>query len=178
MLCVPETFKTTQDNTIKPKNMIKSGDQFIAGRSGGVVGAIVPWHGAFAGVAPAHIFYAAGTRDLRVGNLSCKVAYIPNDADLAFFPILGACQPTELGKPHLGDVELKNARHSMRCRISDTSWSIAYVVLPPGNLPGPGDSGSPLVQDGRVVGLLLSLNMHTWKGIAISAEMIKREMQA
>jgi len=178
MLCVPETFKTTQDNTIKPKNMIKSGDQFIAGRSGGVVGAIVPWHGAFAGVAPAHIFYAAGTRDLRVGNLSCKVAYIPNDADLAFFPILGACQPTELGKPHLGDVELKNARHSMRCRISDTSWSIAYVVLPPGNLPGPGDSGSPLVQDGKVVGLLLSLNMHTWKGIAISAEMIKREMQA
>ena len=97
MLCVPETFKTTQDNTIKPKNMIKSGDQFIAGRSGGVVGAIVPWHGAFAGVAPAHIFYVAGTRDLRVGNLSCKVAYIPNDADLAFFPILGACQPTEPG---------------------------------------------------------------------------------
>ena len=90
MLCVPETFKTTQGYTIKPKNMIKSGDQFIAGRSGGVVGAIVPWHGAFAGVAPAHIFYAAGTRDLRVGNLSSKVAYIPNDADLAFFPILGA----------------------------------------------------------------------------------------
>ncbi len=106
----------------KLKNMIKSGDQFIAGRSGGVVGAIVPWHGAFAGVAPAHIFYQAGTRDLRLGNLSSKVAYIPNDADLAFFPILGACQPTELGKPHLGDVELKNARHSMRCRISDTSW--------------------------------------------------------
>jgi hypothetical protein len=45
MLCVPETFKTTQDITIKPKNMIKSGDQFIAGRSGGVVGAIVPGMG-------------------------------------------------------------------------------------------------------------------------------------
>jgi hypothetical protein len=156
--------------------MIKSGDQFITGRSGGVVGAVVPWRGAFAGVAPAHIFQAAGTRELCVGNLACKVAYIPSDADLAFFPIMSACQPTELAKPRLGDAELKNARQSMRCRISDTSWSIVYVVLPPGNLPGPGDSGSPLVQEGRVVGLLLSLNMHTCKGIAISAEVIKREM--
>ncbi|VVB69189.1 Uncharacterised protein [uncultured archaeon] len=153
--------------------MIKSGDQFIAGRSGGVIGAIVPWRGALAGVAPAHIFHAAGTRNLRVGGLACKVAYIPSDADLAFFPILGACQPTPLAAPKLGDAELMNAQHSMRCRISDTSWFIAYVVLPLGNLPGPGDSGSPLVQDGKVVGLLLSFNMHNYKGIAISAEMIK-----
>ena len=62
-------------------------------------------------------------------------------------------------------------------RISDTSWSVAYVVLPLGNLPGPGESGSPLIQDGKVVGLLLSLNMHTCKGIAISAEMIRREIK-
>ena len=156
--------------------MIKSGDQFIAGRSGGVVGAVVPWRGAFAGVAPAHIFHAAGTHNLRVGGLACKVAYIPNDADLAFFPILGACQPTLLAKPSLGEAELKNSQRSLLCRISDTSWSIAYVVLPLGNLPGPGDSGSPLIQDGQVVGLLLSLNMHTCKGIAISSDMIKREV--
>jgi hypothetical protein len=152
--------------------MIKSGDQFIAGRSGGVVGAVISWRGAYAGVAPAHIFHAAGTHNLRVGGLAYKVAYIPNDADLAFFPILGACQPTTLDKPRLGEAELKNAQHSMRCRISDTSWSIAYVVLPLGNLPGLGDSGSPLLQNDQVVGLLLSLNMHTCKGIAISSEMI------
>jgi hypothetical protein len=133
--------------------VIQSGDQFIAGRSGGVVGAVVPWRGAYAGVAPAHIFHAAGTHNLRVGGQACKVAYIPSDADL------------------------KNSQLCLKCRISDTSWSIAYVVLPPGNLPGPGDSGSPLIQDGRVVGLLLSLNMHTCKGIVISAEMIMREIR-
>ncbi len=155
--------------------MIQSGDQFIAGCSGGVVGAVVPWRGAFAGVAPAHIFHAAGTHSLRVGGLACKVAYIPSDADLAFFPILGACRQTLLARPKLGEAEMVNSQHRMKCRISDTSWSIAYVVLPLGNLPGPGDSGSPLIQDGRVVGLLLSLNMHTCKGIAISAEMIMRE---
>jgi hypothetical protein len=157
--------------------VIASGDQFIAGRSGGVVGAVVFWRGGYAGVAPAHIFQAAGTDKLQVGGLSCQVAYIPSDADLAFFPILGACRPTDLGKPQLGEAEICNARHTMRCRISDTSWSVVYVVLPPGDLPGMGESGSPLLQDGQVVGLLLSLNMHTCKGIAISAEMIKREIK-
>ncbi len=156
--------------------MIQSGDQFIAGRSGGVVGAVVPWRGAFAGVAPAHIFHAAGTQNLRVGSLACKVSYMPSDADLAFFPILAACRPTLLAKPRLGEAELKNTQRSLHCRISDTSWSIVNVVLPLGDLPGPGDSGSPLIQDGHVVGLLLSLNMHTCKGIAISAEMIMREI--
>ncbi|MFZ2472023.1 MAG: hypothetical protein WAW52_08795 [Methanothrix sp.] len=68
--------------------MIQSGDRFIAGRSGGVVGAVVPWRGAFAGVAPAHIFYAAGTHNLRVAGLACKVAYMPSDADLAFWEMI------------------------------------------------------------------------------------------
>jgi hypothetical protein len=154
--------------------MIKSGDQFIAGRSGGVVGAIVPWRGAYAGVAPAHIFQHAGTRSLRVGGLRCRVAYIPTEADLAFFPIIGACQPTELGRPRPGPATLSNAMHSISCRISDASWSMAYVILPPGDLPGPGDSGSPLVQESKVVGLLLSINMHNCRGIAVSSEMIER----
>jgi hypothetical protein len=32
------------------------------------------------------------------------------------------------------------------------------------------------VQDERVVGLLLSINMHTCRGTAVSAEMIEREI--
>lgn len=153
--------------------MIKSGDFFLSGRTGGVVGAVVPWRGAFAGVAPAHIFHYSGTDTLRIGNRNCKVAFIPGDADLAFFPILAACKPTELAKPRLGEATLENAARRKACRISDTSWSICYVVLPPGDLPGPGDSGTPILQDGKVVGMLISLNMHTCKGIAISAEMIR-----
>jgi len=156
----------------KPSSMIQCGDQFIAGRSGGVVGAVVPWRGRYAGVAPAHIFQAAGTMNLRLGGLSCRVAYIPDDADLAFFSIAGACRESPLARPCLGPAEIANSRHKLSCRICDTSWSVAYVVLPPGDLPGPGESGSPLIQEGRVVGMLLSLNMHTCKGTAISAEMI------
>ncbi len=153
--------------------MLKSGDFFLAGKTGGVMGAVVPWGKGFAGVAPGHIFHYAGTDRLSIGGQRAKVVYMPGDADLAFFPLLAAAKPTELAKPRLGGAVLENAARKMTCRISDTSWSICYVVLPPGDLPGHGDSGTPLVQEGKVVGMLLSLNMHTCKGIAISAEMIE-----
>ncbi len=153
--------------------MLKSGDFFLSGKTGGVMGAVVPWGKGFAGAAPGHIFHYSGTDHLSIGSQKAKVVYMPGDADLAFFPLLVAAKPTELAKPKLGGAVLENVARKMVCRISDTSWSICYVVLPPGDLPGHGDSGTPLVQDGKVVGMLLSLNMHTCKGIAISAEMIK-----
>jgi hypothetical protein len=155
--------------------VISAGDFFLTGKSGGVIGAVVPWRGGYAGAAPAHIFQLAGTKSLRIGNLNAKVVHTPEGADLAFFPLLSACRPTVLGKPQLGEATLENKARKKACRISEVSWSVLYVVLPPGDLPGPGDSGTPLVQDGRVVGMLLSLSMHTCKGIAMSADMIENE---
>jgi len=173
----PTTASATAERLIisrvSLKGVIRSGDYFLAGKTGGVIGAVVPWRGRPAGVAPAHVLSYAGTPRLRVGNQDCKVGFIPNDADIALFPILGSCSLTELGRPRLGEVTLENAAKKRSCRISDLSWSIFYVVLPPGDLPGPGDSGTPLVQDGLVVGMLLSFNMHTCKGIAVSADMIR-----
>lgn len=157
--------------------MLRAGDFFLSGKTGGVVCAFVPWGKAYAGVAPAHVFHYAGTELLRIGNQQTKVAHFASGADLALFPVLCACEPTQLGKPELGNAMLVNARDSMGCRITDVSWSIAYVALQPGNLPGPGDSGTPVIQDGKVVGMLLSVNMHNWKGIVINAELIKREAQ-
>jgi hypothetical protein len=157
--------------------MLKAGDFFLTGNTGGVVAAFVHWGKAFAGVVPAHIFHYAGTQHLRIGGQQTKVARFGNGIDMAIFPIFAACQPTDLGQPKLGNAMLVNARTSMGCRVTDVSWSIAYVALQPGNPPGPGDSGTPVVQDGKVVGMLLSLSMHTWKGIVMNAELIKREAQ-
>lgn len=155
--------------------MLKAGDFFLSGRTGGVVCAFVPWGKAYAGAAPAHVFHYSGTDVLRIGNQQTKVAHFAGDIDLALFPVMTACEPTHLEKPHFGDAMLVNARGSMGCRVTDVSWSIAYVALQPGNLPGPGDSGTPVVQDGKVVGMLLSMNMHTCKGIVMNAELIKKE---
>lgn len=155
--------------------MLKAGDFFLSGNTGGVVSAIVPYGKAYAGVAPAHIFHHAKTEFLRIGNQTTKVARFGDGLDMAIFPIFGICEPTLLAKPQLGNAMLVNARTNMGCRVTDVSWSIAYVALQPGNPPGPGDSGTPVVQDGIVVGMLLSLSMHTWKGIIMNAELIKRE---
>src|SRR5512136_75851 len=157
--------------------MLKAGDFFLTGNTGGVVAAFIPWGKAFAGVAPAHIFHYAGTQHLRIGGQQTKVARFGSGVDMAIFPVFAACEPTDLGQPKLGNAELVNARTRMGCRVTDVSWSIAYVALQPGNPPGPGDSGTPVVQDGKVVGMLLSLSMHTWKGIMMNAELIKREAQ-
>ncbi len=157
--------------------MLKAGDFFLSGRTGGVVCAFVPWRNTYAGATPAHIFQYSGTDTLRIGNQQTKVAHFARDIDLALFPVLSTCEPSQLGKPHFGDAMLVNARGSMGCRVADVSWSIAYVALQPGNLPGPGDSGTPVIQDGKVVGMLLSMNLHTCKGIVMNAELIKREAQ-
>jgi hypothetical protein len=157
--------------------MLKAGDFFLSGKTGGVVCAFALWGKAYAGVAPAHVFHCSGTEFLRIGGQKTKVAHFGTGVDIAVFPVFCACEPTDLGKPMLGNAVLVNARTSMGCRITDISWSIAYVALQPGNLPGPGDSGTPLVQDGKVVGMLLSMNLHNCKGIVINAELIRSELE-
>ncbi|MCJ7443207.1 MAG: hypothetical protein MUO26_01530 [Methanotrichaceae archaeon] len=156
--------------------MLKADDFFLSGKTGGVMAAIVPWEKGYVGVAPAHVFHFSGTPLIRIGSQLTKVAYFSNDADLAIFPLFCHCQLTEMDKPKLENAILLNARTTMGCRITDISWSIAYMALQPGNLPGPGDSGTPAMQSGKVVGMLLSLNMHNYKGILMSAELIWREL--
>jgi hypothetical protein len=70
-----------------------------------------------------------------------------------------------LDKTRLGQAEIANARHSLSSRISDTSRSVAYVALPPGDLPGGMSAATP------------ELSTAGW-GIALSADMIAREIKA
>jgi hypothetical protein len=161
------------DSTISA--MLKAGDFFLAGNTGGVVAAFVPWGKAFAGVASAHIFHYAKTESLEIGNQQTKVARFGSGLDTAISPVFAACEPTHLGKAKAWRRRMVNDRARLGGCITDVSWSIAYVALQPGNPPEPGDSGTPVVQDGKVVGMLLSLSMHTWKEIMMNAELIKRE---
>lgn len=152
--------------------MLKAGEPFIAGRSGGIAGAFVRWGSGYAGVAPAHIFRIGETDILMIGGQRSKVAYIPEDADLAFFPVR-LCEPSRLDRPRLGEAVLENAGHKMCCKVTDVSPYIAYVMLQPRDLPGPGESGTPLIQNGFVTGILLSINLGTCKATVISADVIR-----
>ncbi len=156
--------------------MIKAGDIFTAGNTWGVVGALIPWGDRYIGVTPAHIFHYAKTKTLRLNGQKTKVVYFSDRFDMAFFPLTAGCS-TALDKPRLGPATLENMFNKRCCRISNVNWSLVYVVLQPRNAPEPGDSGTPVIQDGKVVGMLLSMSLDNYRGVVISSEAIEKELE-
>ncbi|AET64717.1 hypothetical protein Mhar_1353 [Methanothrix harundinacea 6Ac] len=152
--------------------MLRAGDLFLAGRQGGVVGAFLKGRRGCIGVSVYHIMRLAGTKDLTIGTARAKVVADCKPFDLIYFKASG-CEPTVLAEPELGPARLANARRSRDCSISDVGDLIS-IVLGHADLPGPGESGTPLFQDGKVVGILSSINLNAGKGTAISARAIVR----
>jgi len=152
--------------------MLKAGDLFRAGRQGGVVGAFLRGRGGCIGVSVYHIIRLAGTEDLTMGTAKAKVVADSKPFDLVYFKVPG-CEPTPLAAPRLGPARLVNARGIRDCSISEVGDLIA-IVIGHANMPGPGDSGTPLYQDQKVVGILSSINLNTGKGTAISSRVIEK----
>ncbi len=156
--------------------MIKAGDVFTTGNTWGIVGALIPWGDKYFGVTPAHIFHYAKTKTLWLNGLMTKVAHFSHHFDMAFFSLM-AGTPTAMDKPRLGHATLENMFNKRHCRISNVNWSLVYVVLQPRDAPEPGDSGTPVVQDGKVVGMLLSMSLDSYRGVVISSEAIEKELE-
>ncbi len=156
--------------------MIKAGDIFTAGDTWGVVGALLPWGDRYIGVTPAHVFHYAKTKTLRLNGQKTKVVHFSDYFDLAFFPLTAGC-PTVLDKPRLGHATLENMISKRYCRISNVNWSLVHVVLQPRDAPEPGDSGTPVIQDGNVVGMLLSMSLDNYRGVVISSEAMVKELE-
>ena len=114
----------------------------------------------------------SGTRKPAIGEARCVVVADREAFDLVYFRV-PCFEPTVLAEPQLGPARLANARRSRDCSISDAGDLIS-IVLGHADLPGPGESGTPLFQDGKVVGILSSINLNAGKGTAISARAIVR----
>ncbi len=152
--------------------MLRAGDLFSAGRQGGVVGALLRGRNGCIGVTAYHIMRLAGTRELLIGDARAKVVSDWRAFDLVYFKVCG-CEPTPLGSPRLGPARLASAIGARDCSISDVGDLIS-VVIGHANLPGPGESGTPLLQDEKVVGILSSINLNSGKGTIISARVIEK----
>lgn len=150
--------------------MIRAGDLFSAGRQGGVVGALIKGRRGCIGVTARHIMRLAGTRDLVIGDVRGVVVADWEAFDLVYFRV-PRCEPTDLAEPQLGPARLASALREKDCSISDVGNLLA-VVLGHADLPGPGESGTPLYQDGKVVGILSSVNLNSGKGTAISSRVV------
>jgi len=150
--------------------MMQSGDTLFSDRLSGTVAAFLPAGNGYLGVTAAHIFQYSGTGILTVGGVKSEVSTLWREYDLAYFRVPLA-KPTSMGRPEFGEATVFSQLSSRSCRISDISWSLCMIVLSPGDMPGPGESGAPVIQGGRVVGMLSSINLNTCKGTVISSQL-------
>ena len=114
-----------------------------------------------------------GTRDLAIGDVRGVVVADWEAFDLVYFRV-PRCEPTVLAEPQLGPARLASTLWEKDCSISDVGDLLLAVVVGHADLPGPGESGTPLFQDGKVVGILSSVNLNSGKGTAISAKVIEK----
>jgi hypothetical protein len=149
-----------------------AGDRFRIGRQGGVVGAFLKGRRGCIGVTAHHIVRHERTKVITIGGVRGEIVSDWRAFDLVYFKASG-CEPTPLGAARLGPARLTNALGTKDCSISDVG-DLLTIVIGHANMPGPGESGTPLFQDEKVVGILSSINLNSGKGTAISERVIEK----
>lgn len=85
-----------------------------------------------------------------------------------------AAEITALGSATVMDeAVLVNERHSIPCRVTRAGASLLFLQFPCSDMPQPGDSGSPIQQEGKIVGLLSSVMLSNCTGTAVSSEVLR-----
>jgi hypothetical protein len=140
----------------------------------GTVGAIIPYNERTCAITAGHVIRygsgAVGTKVVVDGHESTVIRLF-NDYDLALIEV-----PSEhatlsaIGRASFGPAELVTYDRRIACRVVDTGKNLNRFAFPCGNMPMPGDSGSPIIQEGEVIGLLSSVLYNNCTGLGISSE--------
>ncbi|MGZ7047099.1 MAG: hypothetical protein ACXVHP_02305, partial [Methanobacterium sp.] len=77
---------------------------------------------------------------------------------------------SEIGRPEIGPAYALKGDFKNPCNVMTTGKTYHYLSFSFKTLPLPGDSGSPIIQDRKVVGILASIFYTNANGIAISLE--------
>lgn len=154
--------------------MIKSGGSFFYKGKRCIVGAVISLKGLPYMVTVSHIFRGAGDH-LIVDGMEVAITKILKDFDLALIKLPPECmfKITELGNAaELKEAFLVNDMHIIRCRVVNAGSSLLYLGFRCLDMPEPGDSGSPILQAGKVIGLISSVMLDNCMGIAISSSIL------
>jgi len=122
-------------------------------------------------VTVSHIFRGEGD-SLIVDGMRLTVTRILKDFDLALIKLPPECMVkiTEIGSAaELEEAFLVNDAHIIRCRVVNAGASLLYLGFRCLDMPEPGDSGSPIMQAGKVIGIISSVMLDNCMGIAISS---------
>lgn len=155
--------------------MIKSGGYFFFRETRCTIGAILSIKGSPYIATAAHIFHKPGNKVRIVGREGIVKRFL-DGFDVALIELPSGCEAeiTELGNASvMEDALLINEQHSIACRVIRGGASLHSLLFPCFDMPQPGDSGSPIEQEGKVIGLLSSVILSNCTGTAVSSEALR-----
>jgi len=158
--------------------MITSGGSFLFKGIRCVIGAVILIRGTQYIAAASHIFSKAGVGSrVQVDGAEGIVKKILEDYDIALIELHSGCtaEITQLGSAEvMEDAMQVNERHTIPCRVIRAGVSLLYLQFPCSDMPQPGDSGSPILQKGKVVGFLSSVMLGNCTGTAVSSCVLRK----
>ncbi|AKB28992.1 hypothetical protein MSSIT_2273 [Methanosarcina siciliae T4/M] len=127
-------------------------------------------------VTVSHVFRRGEGDHLTVDGRKLTATSILKAFDLALIELPPVCtfKITELGSAaELEQTVLVNDIHAIKCRVVNAGASLLFLGFQCYNMPEPGDSVPPILQAGKVIGIMYSVTLDTCMGIAISSSIIR-----
>ena len=145
----------------------------------GVIGAVIKYKGKNCILTVYHLI-KVGICDIgsiiKLGEFEGRIIEILLDYDLVIAEIYAPSPLFEFSnieKPEIGPAYALKGKFKNLCNIMTTGKIYHYLSFAPRSIPLPGDSGSPIIQNGKVVGILASIFYNNATGIAVSLELFR-----
>lgn len=155
---------------------ITAGGKIVCNKKDGVIGAVIKTHDKYFVLTAYHILKVGKCglgSTVYLNGYTGRVIEILWDHDLAVVEIDAPEVEIEISKiaaPEIGPAYFLNGTKRINCNVMTTGKTYHYLSFPMDNLPLPGDSGSPIIQEDKVVGILASIFYNNATGIAVSIE--------
>lgn len=160
----------------KNHSRIVSGGKVICRNKKAVLGAVIKYQVKNCVLTVFHLLKVGkcGLGDtVEVEGWSGEVITIIEDLDLAIIEVKAPESEFEFSnikKPEIGSAYALNGHQKNPCQVMTVGRTYHYLSFPFSTIPLPGDSGSPIIQDKNVVGILASVFYTNAAGIAVSLE--------
>lgn len=156
--------------------MIKAGSSFFHNGKCSTIGAVISLKRLPYIVTVSHVFRGEGDT-LTVNEMKLVVTRILKGYDIALIklPPDTAVEITEFGSPaELELAVLINDTHTINyCRVANSGASLLFLGFQCHDMPEPEDSGTPVLQGGKVIGMMTSTTLDTCMGIAVSSKILR-----
>ncbi|OEC85693.1 MULTISPECIES: S1 family peptidase [Methanobacterium] len=160
---------------------VRAGGALVCNHKDGVIGAVLKYENKNCILTAFHVLRAGNCSlgdILKVNGFKAEVIEILFNYDIAVAEIYAhesALEFSNIEKPEIGHAYALKGEFKNPCNIMTLGRTYHYLSFSFQTLPLPGDSGSPIIQNGNVVGILASVFCNNAAGIAVSLERFRKQ---